>query len=195
MADNYASYHQQVAAMRQQKRQEEWAADYNQDLYGHDESLRNRQQIERQFATTTDPDEQQALKNEWHYYDAEVQRCEQEIRQKTPPQQPQMDPKAAQWISANKAFFDRHGPQAVAAVQGAHAWLTRPGNAEWKVNSPEYFQAVESLLETDGPRYYGVSYDPKEKMLTPNQVCRMTGIDANTYNQAYAQLKADGRVK
>src|SRR5262245_58045821 len=189
------NYAEQVHALRLQKRQEELAADYNQAVLGHEESLRNRQQIERQFATTTDPAEQQALKDDWHYYDAEVQRCEQDIAARTPPQPPQMDPKAAQWLANNKAFFDRHGPQAVAAVQGAHAWLTRSGNAGWKVNSPEYFRAIESLLETSGPLYYNVTYDPKETALTANQVCRMTGIDAKTYNQAYAELKADGRVK
>src|SRR5262245_55769762 len=99
------SYEQQVAAMRLQKRQEELTADYNQALLGHEESLRNRQQIERQFVTTTDPAEQQALKDDWHYYDAEVQRCEQDIAARTPPQPQQMDPKAAQWISAKQKFL------------------------------------------------------------------------------------------
>src|SRR5262245_47612526 len=108
MADNYASYQQQVAAMRQQKRQEEFAADYNQALYGHDESLRNRQEIERQFATTTDPDEQQALKNEWHYYDAEVQRCEQEIAARTPPQQPQYHPKDVHLMNKATPYFQKY---------------------------------------------------------------------------------------
>jgi len=78
-------------------------------------------------------------------------------------------------------------------VRGAHAWLTRPGSAGWKVNSPEYFRAIESLLETDGPRYYGVRYDPQEKALTANQVCRGFGIDGNTYNNAARRVQAAGK--
>jgi hypothetical protein len=109
------------------------------------------------------------------------------------PPQPQMDPAAAQWVRENKAFFDRHGPNADAAVRAAHAWLTRPGNAGWKVNSPEYFKAVESLLETDGPSRYGVRYDPNEKELNPGEAAKVSGVSAKTYNNASRQLAAQGR--
>src|SRR5262245_25478487 len=95
MANNQQHYLQQVAAMRQQKQQEEYAADYNQAVYGREESLRQRQEIEQEAALTTDPNERAELVDQWHYHDAEVQRCKQQIRELTPP--PQADPKMVEF--------------------------------------------------------------------------------------------------
>jgi hypothetical protein len=61
------------------------------------------------------------------------------------------------------------------------------------VNSPEYFRAVESLLETDGPSRFGVRYDPNEKELNASQAARISGVSAKTYNNASRQLAAQGR--
>jgi hypothetical protein len=62
---------------------------------------------------------------EAEYQDNVCQDLEREYLKLCPPQ-PQMDPKAAEWIRRNKAFFDRHGPQADAAVRAAHVYVTRP---------------------------------------------------------------------
>jgi uncharacterized protein YacL (UPF0231 family) len=68
---NDLHYLQQVAQMRAQKQHEELAVERNQAVYGYQQSLANRKEIERQAALTTDPNERAALKDEWHYYDAE----------------------------------------------------------------------------------------------------------------------------
>src|SRR5215831_5549373 len=90
------NYQMQVARMRQQKQQQELQADYAQAVYGYQESLRNRQEIESQAARTTDPAERQQLTDDWHYFDAEVQRNEAELRRFTPPPQP--NPQAVRYL-------------------------------------------------------------------------------------------------
>jgi hypothetical protein len=91
-----ANYYEQVAAMRRSKQQEEIALERNQAIRGYELSLQNRQEIEREAATTNDPDEQQRLRDMWHYYDAELQRCEADIRRFTPPAPP--DPRAVEYM-------------------------------------------------------------------------------------------------
>src|SRR5262245_52988026 len=130
---NEPTYMEQVAAFRAQRRQQVLSADYHQAVYGRGEALRNRQDIERQSATTFDDDERAGVADQWHYYDAELQRCEGDMQRLNPPRQ-EMHPAATQWIRENKPFFDRHGQRADEAVQGAHRWLTRQGNANWRVN-------------------------------------------------------------
>jgi hypothetical protein len=129
---------------------------------------------------------------EWR--DMDCEQLEQEYRQYVPPPKPKMHPAAQEWILQNKPFFDRHGTQADQAVKAAHAWLTRPGNAGWKVNSPEYFGAIESLLETDGQRLYGVRYDPAEKVPNLREAAKITGMSPNKYVGVAQELYKQGRV-
>jgi hypothetical protein len=134
---------------------------------------------------------------EWR--DADCEQLEQEYNQYVPPQPPQMSREAQQWILQNKTFFDRHGAKAEAAVRGAHAWLTRQGSAGVKVNSPEYFKAVEDLLEMHGPSYNGVRYDAGEKQLTPNEAVKISFGDngqrsTKVYNDAARQAYAQGKI-
>ena len=76
-------------------------------------------------------------------------------------------------------------PEAVGA--GAHGMGLRPG-------TQAYFNAMDSLL-TMYAKDYGLHYDPEEKLLTANQARDISGLDTKTYNAAYAELKAQGRVK
>ena len=61
-------------------------------------------------------------------------------------------------------------------------------------NTPAYYKAMDDLL-TLYAKDFGLNYDPQELMPTATDIARDSGISAQTYNQAYAQLKADGRVK
>jgi hypothetical protein len=89
------------------------------------------------------------------FRDDDAIRLEQEYAQYCPPQ-PQMDPRATEWIRRNKAFFDRHGLQADAAVRAAHAYVTRPRVPDetnpartgmgLRPNTPAYFKAMEVCL-------------------------------------------------
>src|SRR5262245_18235010 len=145
------TYQQQVAQMRQQRRQEEVNMEYRQALFDRDEALRNRQEVEKQSVLATDPDDHAQLTQAWHYYDADVQRCEADIRRLNPPQ---MDQRAAQFMQERQPFIDRYGYQrAKQAWDLAHNHLMGPGNAGWKVYSPEYFRAIDTLVEMHGPQY------------------------------------------
>jgi hypothetical protein len=129
-----------------------------------------------------------------HYAALEANQLQAEYNQYVPPP---MDQRAANWIRKHQPFFQRHGAAADAAVRGAHAWLTRPGNAGWQVNSPEYFRAVETLLEMNGPTYYGVRFDPSEKNLNATEAAKVSGVSAQTYNnqsQRIYNLKRQGKL-
>ena len=54
---------------------------------------------------------------------------------------------------------------------------------------------LEDLLELHGPSFYNVRFDKDEKTLTPNQARDASGLDTKSYNAAYYQLRAQGRVK
>ena len=187
--DDIANYNAQVNAMRQQKQQEEFVADYNQAVYGREESLRNRQEIERQFATTTDPDERESLKNEWHYHDAEVQRCEQDIAAKTPPPQP--DPRAVEFFRRHAPFLEKYGQAGAANLDRAHQYLMSRG---WRPHTQEYFDGIRSLMELYGGDF-GTQYDPNDgKMLSATEAARVSGLSPQQYNHAVRTMAAQGRI-
>jgi hypothetical protein len=184
MANNDQHYLQQVAAMRAAKQQEEVNADYAQAVYGREESLRNRQEIESQATRTSDPAEREQLKDDWHYFDAEVQRCESDIQRMTPPPPP--DPQAVDYLRRRQPFIQKYGQQAVQAIDLAHNHLMRSGN--WKPNSPEYFQGMDTLLEMYGPSY-GLRFDPNEIALTADEACKISGCSPRAYNNGVRALQ------
>jgi hypothetical protein len=186
-----ANYHEQVAAIRQQKRQQELAADYNQALCGREESLRNRQEIERQAAVETDPDERARLTDAWHYYDAEVQRCEADIQRLTPPQ---YHPKDVSLIQKNANYFQKH-PQR--GAQAAHYVTNLVQRIGITPDHPEYEDMMHRGMEFYGERF-NAPYDRNNELLTPNEVAKMSfGDDPNAakrYNNAVRELTAQGRL-
>lgn len=186
------NYAEQVAALRLQKQQEELAADYNQAVYGREESLRNRQEIERQFATTTDPAEQQALKDDWHYYDAEVQRCEQQIREKTPQQPPSLHPKIANLSYRATPYFQKYGQRGRDIGGLVHQHVTQ--NVGVSPDHPNYAELMRRGMEYYGQEF-GCPYDRKEEALTWRDAAKISGLSPESYGHAYQQLKAQGRVK
>ena len=170
---NNRTYPEEVAAMRQQRAQEEYAAEYNQAVYGREESLANRQEIERQSAVTTDPDERAALKDEWHYYDAEVQRCEADIQRLTPPQQ--ADPKMVEFVRRISPWIEKNGQAGIQRLHVLHNYATAPRNAHpnpqavgaglhgagLRPGTPAYFNFMRS-----GMKLYGAG-DP----MTRARIC------------------------
>jgi hypothetical protein len=131
-----------------------------------------------------------------HYRALEANQLQAEYAQYVPPR---MDPKAAGWVRKHQDFFNRHGVQADAAVQGAHKWLTRQGNAGWVVGSPAYYKAIEDLLELHGQHYFGVRFDPSEGAgrLNATQAAKISNVSAQTYNnqaQRIYNLKRQGKL-
>jgi len=99
-------YDRQVAALRWQKAQDDYQVDYNQAVYGRDEALRNRQEIERQAATTSDPNERAELVDQWHYHDAEYQECNNRVKELTPQHLP---PNVVRTNYQDQEFYKREG--------------------------------------------------------------------------------------
>ena len=180
-----ANYYEQVTAMRRSKQQEEIALERNQAIRGYELSLQNRQEIEREAATTNDPDEQQRLRDMWHYYDAELQRCEADIRRFTPPAPP--DPRAVEYMRRRQPFINKYGQRAIQAFDLAHQHLASTGN--WKIGSPRYYKALDTLLEMYGPDH-GIKFDPNEIALTPNEAAKISGLSPERYNQAVRAVHA-----
>jgi hypothetical protein len=187
-----ASYMEDLARWRLERRQAQIADRVNQIADEYREAVRER---DRAIA---DGDTETAS-----FRDDDAIQLEQEYLQYCPPQAPQMDPSAAEWVRRNKSFFDRHGPQADAAVRAAHAYVTRPRvpnetnpartGCGLRPNTKAYWDALETALEVHGPDFYGVRYDPSEKALTANEVANFSGQSPEDYNRASRQLAADGR--
>jgi hypothetical protein len=188
MSNDHQHYREQVAAFRYQKQQEDLAVDYNQAVYGREESLRNRQEIERQAAVEIDPDERARLKDEWHYYDAEVQRCEADIQRLAPPPPPH--PKVANLAQRNTPFFRQYGQRGAQVADVAHRYVTeRMGVTP---DDPRYEEMVKSWMELHA-KNYNCPYDPNSEMLTPDEAAKISGLSPKAYNSASRRMAADGR--
>jgi hypothetical protein len=58
-------------------------------------------------------------------------------------------------------------------------------------DSPEYFKAVEGLLQMYGKEAAGVSFEPNEG-LTPDEVCKITGLQPKEYNRQARKMYQSG---
>jgi hypothetical protein len=198
-----SNYLEQVAQMRQSKQQEEIALERNQAIYGYQQSLQNRQEIERQAALTNDPDEQAALRDAWHYHDQELQRCEADIRRFTPYQPSEADKALARFTERNRAFLERHGQSGIQAFDLADRYATAPRNPTTsnpahtgmglRRGTRPYFEAMRSLLEMYGKDYLNVRYDRNEEGLTATEAARISGLSPERYNQYAKATHAAGR--
>src|SRR5262245_51407600 len=122
--EQIASYQRQVNAARQSKLEEDWRTEYYQAINSREESLANRQEIERQAALTADPNEQAALKHEWHMHDEEIQRCEADIQRLTPP--PQADPNMLDFTRRISPWTEKHGAAGLQKLDMLHRYATTP---------------------------------------------------------------------
>jgi hypothetical protein len=176
-----ATYQEQIAQWRQQRAQQQIADRLGQIRQEHAQVARERDQAiaenDMETAELRDMDAQQ-LEQEWAHYN--------------PPQQ-QADPRDVNFMQRRAAFFERHGQRGAAAYDAAHRYLVNRG---WTPRTPNFYRAMDDLMEMHGQHYYGVRFDPNsDKTLTSNEAAEISGLSPKSYDEAYRQLKAQGRVK
>src|SRR5262245_60660693 len=186
------SYLEQVAALRQQRAQQEAAERVEQLKSDYQSNIEMRNEA----AQRNDADD-------WHYWDRECEQNEREWLTYFPPQRPQQDPRWVNFALRNKPFWDRHGQRGDYVIRLADAYLTRPkirgetnpGRTGMGLQrySPAYFDNLKSLLEMHG-KDYGVTYSRDEEALTPDGAAKASGLSARDYNASVQQLQAQGRL-
>src|SRR5262245_3122687 len=186
------SYLEQVAALRQQRAQQEAAERVEQLKADYQSNLEMRNEA----AQRNDHED-------WHLWDKEMQENEREWLRYLLPQRPQADPRWVNFALRNKPFWDRHGQLADHAIRVAVQYLTRPRvprethpertGMGLQRYSPAYFENMKSLLELHG-KHFGVQYSRDEEALTPDGAAKASGLSARDYNASVQQLKAQGRL-
>src|SRR5262249_10010647 len=190
-----ATYQEEIAQWRRQRAQAQIADRCNQIRSEYAEAQR-----ERDTAIANNDLETAEFRDQY------CQQPEQEWATYNPPQQ-QVHPEWQNWIRRNASFIEREGQRGVNAVQGALAYMQRARNPN--SNNPQHtglgmrpeqiftkqgLDKLEDLLELYGPQFYGVRFDKDEKMLTPRQAADASGLNMESYEAAYRQLKTQGRV-
>ena len=190
-----ASYAEQLAGWRAQRRQQEANNRLQELRQEHAEALRERDTAiannELDLAASAD-DQCQYLENEY--------------AQLVGPQQPQVNPVWQNWIRNHASFIEREGQRGVNAVTGALAYMQRARNPN--SNNPQYtgmgmrpeqiftkqgLDKLEDLLELHGSQFYGIRFDKNERALTPNSAAKASGLTANQYNEASREMERQGR--
>jgi len=189
------SYAEDIAKWRQQRAQAQIVDRCNQIRQEYGQAQRERDQA------IADNDMETA-----EFRDQDCQQLEQEWAQYNPPQQ-QVHPEWQNWLRRNSNFIEREGQRGVNAVTGALAYMQRRrttsnnpahtglGMTPQQIFSKQGLDKLEDLLELHGPQFYGVRFDKDEKALTPDEARDASGLDTKSYNAAYYQLRAQGRVK
>src|SRR5215475_75820 len=156
-----ATYAEQLAGWRAQRRQQEANNRLQELRQEHAEALR-----ERDTAIANNDLELAASA------DDQCQYLENEYTQIVGPQQPQVHPQWQEWIRRNASFIEREGQRGVQAVTEALGYMQRRRNPN--SNDPRYtgmgmtpqqiftkqgLDKLEDLLETHGSEFYGVKFD------------------------------------
>ena len=188
-----ANYAQQIAALRQQRAQYDYAVQAENIKQDYAEAARLRDEAARRGDADS-----------WHNYDRDCETLENDWARYFAPtqQQPQVDPRLTAYANRKKVFLDRHGMAAVQAMDLAHAYATRPRNPSTnnpgatgmglQPGSPAYFKAIDDLLEMYA-KDYGLKYDPKEDTVGPNEAARISGVRHDEYNNGVKQMWQMGR--
>jgi hypothetical protein len=190
-----ATYAEQIAQWRQQRAQQQ---------------VNNRlQEIRQEHAQVVRERDQAIAANDMEtaeFRDQDCQQLEQEWYQYNPPRQ-QVHPEWQSWLRRNQNFIERSGQAGVNAVTGALGYMQRRrtdstnpahtgmGMTPQQIFSKQGLDKLDDLLELHGPQFYGVTFDKNEQALTPNGARDASGLDTKSYNAAYYQLRAQGRVK
>src|SRR5262249_944036 len=193
------SYQQEIAQWCQQRRQQEAQSRLNELRQEHAQQIRDRD------TAIANNDMELAAEA-----DNQAQYLENEYAQLVGPQQPQVHPEWTVWMQKNSNFIEREGQRGVNAVTDALAYMQRPRNPNsndprytgmgmtpQQIFTPQGLDKLESLLETHGAALYGVRFDRNEQPLTMGTAAKISNLDQKTYNsyaQAYANAKAQGRV-
>src|SRR5262249_4374721 len=108
------SYQQEIAQWRQQRRQDEAQSRVNELRQEHTQAIR-----QRDHAIASNDMEEAA------YQDNVCMDLEREFRTLVP-QQPQVDPRMAEFVRQRTPFVERHGQAAYQAMDMAHRYATAP---------------------------------------------------------------------
>jgi hypothetical protein len=114
-----ASYQEELAHWRAQRKQAQIADRLEQIQQEHAQAAR-----ERDVAIANNDLEEAELR------DMDVEQLEQEYQQIVGPQRPQMHPASVEFLQKNRAFRERHGAAADQAILMAHNYATRPRNPD-----------------------------------------------------------------
>ena len=192
------SYQQEIAQWCQQRRQQEAQSRLNELRQEHAQQIRDRD------TAIANNDMELAAEA-----DNQAQYLENEYAQLVGPQQPQVHPEWTTWMQRNATFIEREGQRGVQAVTDALAYMQRPRNPDpnsrntgmgmtpHQIFTRQGLDKLEDLLETHGAALYGVRFDKNEQPLTMGTAAKISNLDQKTYNsyaQAYANAKAQGRV-
>jgi hypothetical protein len=140
------------------------------------------------------------------FADDDCIQLEKEYLSYCPPQPPQWDPRDLEYLHRKKAFRERHGAAADAAIGAAHSYVTRPRLSNLntntlnehgmgiRANTPQYYRRMNDLLEMYSAQG-GLHYDPNEETLTPTEAAKISGISAQSYNNASHALARQGRFR
>jgi hypothetical protein len=185
MAENYQ---QTIQRMRQERAQRERVERLNEISREHAEY----QQLRDEAAQHGDLDG-------FEIFDKDCERLEQEWAQTQP--QGGLSEAKAQWIAQHRSLIDRYGARGINALGMAHQYATAPrdpgnsGNRNQGMglqeDTPEYFKAVEGLLEMYGKQAAGISFEPNEA-LSADEVCKMTGLQPKEYNRQARRMYQSG---
>jgi hypothetical protein len=151
------------------------------------------QQIQAEHAQTVAELDQAVAEGDMttaHYRALDANQLESEYYQYCPPQ-PKVHPALMGFARDHKSFFQRYGQQAVQAADRAYYYLLndrrrRPNTIKQK--------DIEDLLEMHGQTYGGVRFDPSERELNATQAAKISGVSAQTYNNAAQQLYNQRRL-
>lgn len=190
-----ATYAEEIAGWRAQRRQQEAQSRVNELRQEHAEAVRGRDQ-----AIASNEIELAAS------FDDQAQYLENEYRQLVGPPRQQIDPRLAEFVRRRTPFVERHGAAAYDAMAKAHDYATRPRNPNptpqaaaagnhgmgLQPGSQAYFNAMESLL-TMYSKDLGLHYDPEEKLLSVNQAAKISGLTGKEYNAAAQEVGRQGR--
>jgi hypothetical protein len=174
-----ATYQEQIAQWRAQRAQQQINDRVDQIRSEYREVQRERDQA------IADNDLETA---EWR--DADCQQLEQEYAQYCPPQ-PQYHPKDVNLIQRNANYFQKHPQSGAKAAHYVNNLVRRIGIGP---DHPDYEDMMKRGMEFYGERF-NAPYDRNNEPLTPNEARDISGVDTQTYNRAYQELKRQGRVK
>jgi hypothetical protein len=184
-----SDYQEEVARMRMQRKQEEAAAEYEQARQQYNQAVEARENAALQFMD--DPDGARA---DWNYYDSEVEAAERALAPFMRPPPP--DPRAVKWDAQTASYqnqvMQRVGPER--AMQGM-AHVSALAARHFPPNSPGHIKFCEDYLEMYSEDATGVKFDPKDKILDPNEAASISGLSPNEYNASVNSLMRQGRIR
>jgi hypothetical protein len=175
-----ASYQEEIAAWRMQRSQQELANRAQEIQQEHAQYAR-----ERDTALANNDLEEAA------YADNACQDLEQEYQKIVPPQ-PQYHPKDVKLMQVNNPYFRRYGQKGAQAAYAVNKHVTQRMGVS--PDHPNYEALMKSGMELYA-KDFGAPYDPNSQLLTADEAAKISGLNPQTYNQAYHQLKRQGRVR